>query len=274
MLEALQYKDNAFVTLTYDNKALPHVGGLRGVWTGDEPLQTLVPKDLQDWLKRYRKILEPVRIRFYAVGEYGDESNRPHYHVAVFGGPCCLRGHTERDRSGAIRCCEVCRTVQSTWQLGGVFVGSLTQDSAQYIAGYVTKKMTAKDDYRLRGRHPEFARMSLRPGIGQSAMHEVASQLMRFNLDQSQPDVPSVLRHGSRLLPLGRYLRRNLRRMIGKDEKTPQAVLDAMAEEMRPLRVAAFDASTSFKGAILKRYEGERVRVYARHRMKRKRSTL
>lgn len=87
----------------------------------------------------------------------------------------------------------------------------------------MTKKMTSKDDPRLLGRHPEFGRMSNRPGIGAHAMHDLASTLLQFNLDHSQPDVPSALRHGTRMLPLGRYLRRKLRTLIGKDELAPQS---------------------------------------------------
>lgn len=122
--------------------------------------------------------------------------------------------------------------------------------SASYLAGYVTKKMTMRDDYRLLGREPEFARMSLRPGLGADFMHEVASTLLQFNLDQSQADVPSSLRHGNRELPLGRYLRKKLRAYIGKDIKTPEHEIQKIQEELRPVREAAFDASQSFSSAL------------------------
>ena len=67
MLEAMCHGDNAFVTLTYE----------------DDNVRSLVPKDPQDWLKRIRKAVEPLRLRYYLVGEYGDISERPHYHVAL-----------------------------------------------------------------------------------------------------------------------------------------------------------------------------------------------
>lgn len=218
MLEALQHSDNAFVNLTYSDDHLPKDG-------------SVVPLDLQNWLKRFRKSIAPVRVRYYAVGEYGDDSWRPHYHVALFGFPTCLYGNSRR----MDRCCSRCDAVRNSWGLGGVMLGTLEQSSASYIAGYVTKKMTRFDDDRLGSRHPEFCRMSLRPGIGADAMYEVASQLLKFNLDTSQPDVPSALRHGSRTLPLGRYLRQRLRALIGKDVSAPQAVLDALASDLQPL---------------------------------------
>lgn len=107
--------------------------------------------------------------------------------------------------------------------------------------------MTRTDDPRLEGRWPEFARMSRRPGIGQSAMHDIASTLMQFNLEKSESDVPVTLAHGTSQQPLGRYLRQNLRRMMGKDEKAPLQVRAAQAAEMLPLLQAAqrdsFDVS-------------------------------
>lgn len=106
--------------------------------------------------------------------------------------------------------------------------------------------MTAKDDARLRGRHPEFARMS--KGIGSGFMHHVASSILEFNLVEKQADVPSALRHGTRLLPLGRYLRRKLRAHVGLDEKTPQAIIDQLFNEMQPLRDLA-QASSDLTGA-------------------------
>lgn len=118
-------------------------------------------------------------------------------------------------------------------------LGTLEAASAGYVAGYVTKKLTAADDERLLGRHPEFSRMSLRPGIGADFMHDVASTIMQFNLEEAtQGDVPSSLRHGSRTLPLGRYLRRKLRVLVGKEANAPQqkGVVDA---EMHALSVSA-----------------------------------
>lgn len=218
MLESLQYQHNCFVTLTYADEHIP-VGN------------TLNPKHLQDWLKRLRKAIRPDLIRFYAVGEYGDQTQRPHYHAALFNIPTCDNA-ASLHRQPASRCCSICRLVQSTWPWGHVFLGTLETSSAQYVAGYVTKKMTSKDDPRLGGRHPEFARMSNRPGIGAGAMHELASQLMVFNLDTSEADVPSALRHGKRMLPLGRYLRRKLRLLIGKEAHAPESLKNKLSAEM------------------------------------------
>lgn len=241
MLEAQLYSDNAFVTLTYRDASLP---------TLSSGLPTLSPPHLRNFLKRFRKSLEPNRIRFFAAGEYGDETWRPHYHLALFGYPTCVRGRTLRQPSTKGRalwekCCASCELVGKTWGLGDVDLGILETSSAQYVCGYVTKKMTMRQDTRLLGREPEFARMSNRPGIGHDFLHEVASTYLQFNLENSQSDVPVTLRHGKRLLPLGRYMRKKLRGLIGHDEKAPQEILDQSSMELSRLRQAAAKAKVS-----------------------------
>lgn len=246
MLESKLWTDNAFVTLTYDEDKMPRLDDGRGI---------LVLKEYQDWLKRLRKAYSEFsngqKLRFYGVGEYGDNSWRPHFHFALFNFPNCRYGHSTYSRVTK-DCCAVCDMVRDTWARGNILVAELNTNSAQYVCGYVTKKMTAKDDPRLKGLPPEFSRMSLRPGIGGDAMHDVASTLLEFNLEDKQGDVPSTLRHGKRLLPLGRYLQNRLRRFVGKDEKAPQIVLDKIKADLQPLRDAAFNASLPLKQEIIK----------------------
>ncbi|WNK13681.1 MAG: replication initiator protein [Microvirus sp.] len=262
MLEGMCHIEKAFVTLTYDNSSLPLVDTL--------PIRgTLVKKHLQDWLKVFRRRIEPIRVRYYAVGEYGADEfvnghyGRPHYHLVLFGFASCVRGSTLRNPvTGESRwkeCCDICRLYGETWGKGSILLGTVTRDSASYCAEYTVKKMTASDDRRLHGRAPEFCTMSLRPGIGAEYMWEVASALMKNALDEVLDDVPVSLGSGRRKLPLGRYLRRKLRVMIGKDGDTPEIVLQKMAEEMRPLREAAFNASSSFAKAIVE--DGNQVRL-------------
>lgn len=269
MLEALQHDASAFVTLTYSDENLPL----------DKAGQaTLRPKDLQDWLKRLRLLIEPHRVRYYAVGEYGDETNRPHYHLALFGYPSCARGISRYSKSQS-RCCSQCDQVAATWTHGHVQLGTLELQSAAYIAGYVTKKMTGADDPRLNGRHPEFARMSLRPGIGGDAMWDMASTLMAFGLDTSQPDVPAGLRHGSKIMPLGRYLRRRLRTYIGKAPEAPESTILEAKAELLPLQETAWSAPQGLRGATFKALavtagDQKVLQMEARNRLYKKRGSI
>ena len=163
MLESMVHEGNAFVTLTYNNENIPENG-------------TLVPDDLKKWQKRFRYHAN-IDVRFFSVGEYGDKTKRPHYHAAIFGFQGCA--------SYNLKCpCTSCETVRASWDKGNILNGTLTQDSAAYISGYVTKKMTDRnpqekyqnfldkgktelaEEYKKRvidvldGKHPEFARMS------------------------------------------------------------------------------------------------------------------
>ena len=264
ILEASLYKENAFVTLTYDEAHLPENG-------------SLVPRDPQLFLKKLRKAYEPHKLRYFLVGEYGDETHRPHYHLALFGYPTCQKGITSYRRGS---CCTVCDGVRAAWSsngaaLGNIYLGGLTAESAGYVAGYVTKKLTKKDDDRLNGRHPEFARMSLRPGIGADMMDEVASVLLQYPTEELE-DVPGVLRHGSRLLPLGRYLKGRLRERIGRPKNAPQIVLEKQKEELRPLHEIAYATAPTgskaflFKSMVIDAGEGQRIRTEAKHKNRRK----
>lgn len=265
-LEASQYKDNTFMTLTYSDENLP-------------PEMSLDPLALTLFLKRLRKWYDTQygkKLRYYGVGEYGDQSQRPHYHLAVFGFPNCERGRTVQRRNSG--CCTYCDTVSNLWGFGRVELAPLEPGSASYVAGYVTKKLTAKDDPRLEGRHPEFARMSNRPGIGAGVMDDIASGIMELELEFD--DVPEVIRVGKRKYPLGRYLRRNLRKKLGRDEKTPETVQTEIQEKLRPLReIAEANAPRGFKSFYLKNLiidagEGKRIRLESKYNRGKKRSSI
>lgn len=225
MLESKMSKDNAFVTLTYDDDNLPKDGSLN-------------KRDLQLFMKSFRYSIAPVRVRFYGVGEYGERTQRPHYHLALFGWSKCRYWHPKQSAFDRIGCrCFACARVQEAWLRGNTDNGALSVESAQYVAGYVTKKLTNKNDPLvakvLGNRDPEFCLMSRRPGIGVHAMHDVASSLMEFNLDTSQSDVPVTLAVGTRQMPLGRHLRRKLREMVGKDASPPQPLREDIKEEVK-----------------------------------------
>lgn len=73
LLELRSHGDAAFVTLTYSDDFLPKN-------------KSLDPKQLKLWMKRLNK-LAGGGLRYYNVGEYGDQTQRPHYHALIFGLP-------------------------------------------------------------------------------------------------------------------------------------------------------------------------------------------
>ena len=72
MLEESVWELSCFATLTYDEMREPYD-------------RSVNPKELVNFMKRLRRRMEPLKVRFYGVGEYGEESGRPHYHVCLFG---------------------------------------------------------------------------------------------------------------------------------------------------------------------------------------------
>ena len=69
VLEARYHEQSFFITLTYDEEHVPCVVDCNG-----NTNLTLVPKDLQDFIKRFRRqqqYYHENQVRFYGVGEYG-----------------------------------------------------------------------------------------------------------------------------------------------------------------------------------------------------------
>lgn len=178
MNEARLHPVNAFVTLTYDDDIK-----LEKEPDWDYGLQIT---DLQKFFKRLRKWKEPEKIRFYACGEYGDQTFRPHYHAIIFNywpDDCKLYKQTSYGNLYSSK------KLEKIWGYGFCSVGEVTFETASYTARYVTKKITAGNDYssyekdlearfKYRGRDPEFGVMSRRPGIGLEYWHKYKNDII------------------------------------------------------------------------------------------------
>jgi len=158
--EASLHQDNAFITLTYSDSNLPRGGSLDY-------------SDFQKFMKRLRKRIRS-NVRFYVGGEYGEEFMRPHFHACLFGYDFPDKVYYKKTGSG--ESIYTSKLLESLWPLGLCSVGSVTFESAAYIARYCVQKVTgdlAKSHYRvitddgeIIDRVPEFNHMSLKPGIG------------------------------------------------------------------------------------------------------------
>lgn len=111
MHETLTAGDSSFITLTYSDENLP-----------DPP--ELNTKPLVLFLKRLRKDLGTLR--YYACGEYGETYGRPHYHAILFALP-------PNDQTRTL--------VAKHWTQGRTHVGTVTPNSARYVADYVQKQL-------------------------------------------------------------------------------------------------------------------------------------
>ncbi|QCQ84644.1 replication initiator protein [Blackfly microvirus SF02] len=198
MHEAQLHKKTSFVTLTYKNTELPGSAArniedsLRALRSPqlrtaldrrahaearahDDQEPSLSKGDLKAFTNRlntaaHRRFGNGVK--YYACGEYGETTHRPHYHIAIYGEdfaddriPWKLSNGHQLWRSSRLA---------TLWPHGDADIGELTFESAAYIARYIMKKITgakAHDHYKREKEgkeywlEPEFNVMSRRPGI-------------------------------------------------------------------------------------------------------------
>lgn len=161
--EAQLHDDNCFVTLTFDPESL---AARENPWS-------LRKKDFQDFMKRLRKHFAGKKVRFFHCGEYGERYGRPHYHAILFG-----LDFDDKELINVINGHRLYRspTLEKLWPHGFSSIGSVTFESAAYVARYVMKKVTgdeADDHYGYVDKstgewitiEPEYTTMSRRPGI-------------------------------------------------------------------------------------------------------------
>lgn len=173
MHESKLYDQNSFLTLTYDDQALPQDYGLD-------------LRHLQLFFKRLRKSLGTQKIRFFACGEYGDLNGRPHYHAIVFNYDPPDKLKHSVNANGQINYSS--ETLCRLWTHGFATTADVTHASCAYVARYVTKKIKTADSfganryYRLspvdgafHHVRPEFAVMSRRPGLGSAYAEQFKS---------------------------------------------------------------------------------------------------
>lgn len=199
--EASLYENNCFLTLTYDEKNMPKDGSLN--------------------LRHYQLFMKKLRkrfgngIRFFHCGEYGEHTERPHYHACIFNFDFpdkykwrntnqghsiyrseildgISRGETERNDINK----------NALWPYGNSEIGDVTFESAAYVARYITKKILGKDsdlaylhpEWRSNGliKQKEYVTMSRRPGIGKG-------WLEKFNTDVYPHDY--VVIRGKKMRP-------------------------------------------------------------------------
>lgn len=194
MLERLCHSEAAFVTLTISDEHLS---------------QNLKKEELSDFLKRLRGYLQGRVIRYFAVGEYGSRTGRPHYHLIVFG-----LSPTEGE------------IVEKAWKKGFVYMGTAQLQSMNYVCSYLIKGMTKKDDVRLDGREPEFAVMSLRPGLGAYAVERLAEAYKTREGQKAVSDIGWIgetVHIGKSRYTLDRYMQGKLAQRIGLDKVDEKA---------------------------------------------------
>lgn len=167
------HNHNSFITLTFNEENLP----------SDKSIKK---EHLQKFFKRLRKKL-PMQIRYFACGEYGDKSGRPHYHALIFGYDFPDKYLWQRQQSGDY----LYRSplLEEVWPFGHSLIGEVTFESAAYVSRYVMKKYKGSDEEEKQKHYemldtetgeifnvqPEFCLMSRRPGLGKTWLEKYKS---------------------------------------------------------------------------------------------------
>lgn len=134
LLQELKISNKAtFLTLTYNDENVPF--DIRKVYKDDgkDYRGHLDKKGLQNYFKRVRS--EEAALRYYAVGEYGTNTNRPHYHAIVYNVDNSIlvdKWSTNRNGNREVLGFSSCDTV--------------TEASIHYVTGYITSKYGKIDD--------------------------------------------------------------------------------------------------------------------------------
>jgi hypothetical protein len=255
MHEASLYKNNCFITLTYDDKHLPPDGSLDY-------------SDFQKFMKRLRKrysgaeqsaspdSVDKYPIRFYMCGEYGENFGRPHFHACLFNFDFRDKRPWSRSPGGS----RLYRSavLEELWPFGFSSIGDVNFQSAAYVARYIMKKVTGKmaDDHyentdpdtgEITMRKPEFNKMSLKPGIG-------ADWFARYHSDVYPHDHVVV---NGRVAKPPRFYDGQLEKMFPElyDDVKHARFLEAMRviEDNTPERLAVKEQVTKAKLSQLKR---------------------
>lgn len=164
--QEMKYSDSAyFITLTYDDEHVP---------------SRVNKEDPQKFLKRFRKLIYPARVRYFLVSEYGEKFGRPHYHLLLFNYPYGVDSLRE--------------ALKKTWKLCDPdhfdfadVVGTVTPKSISYVCKYCLANIISDNpDDRC------FMLCSRRPGIGMQFLTPAMSNYLKDHIGEQVKEVGGV----------------------------------------------------------------------------------
>ncbi len=171
----LDTQGNCFVTLTYrDPEACTDKQYKAGHFIPAD--YSLRPRDVKNFIRALRKHEAklakseerwPNKKKYFYCGEYGDENQRPHYHLCLFNHSFADQQLWKDDEGFYTYTSEL---LEKLWPYGFSTITALNFETAAYCARYSLKKITGKkaDDHYLRCDDdgvaywllPEYIRMS------------------------------------------------------------------------------------------------------------------
>lgn len=159
-----------FLTLTYDERHVRRTA---------EGRLSLRFRDVQLWLKVLRR--RKYYVKYIIVGEYGSETQRPHYHALLWTDCPPLE-------------------LEKLWFRGKMHFGNLTLASAMYTLKYIIQPKQ-KDEKGVERTRAQFSK-----GLGLAYLSEAAYNYHTFDYDN--PELFSVI--DGKKVSLPRYYRQKI----------------------------------------------------------------
>lgn len=177
-----------FLTLTYDDEKLPS----KTVVIDDvvQEIQCVSKRDCQLFLKRLRKAIEPFKIRYYLVSEYGPKTLRPHYHMLLFNFPLELKN-------------KITDIIEHSWNNGFITIDRVNAARIAYVCSYCMDNSTLPSCFVR-----NFVLCSRRPGLGSS--YVANDSIVRYHVDNLVGYTTTVDNGKTYKTPLPRYYRNKL----------------------------------------------------------------
>lgn len=217
-----------FITLTYETPPLTETG-----------YQTLKKEDFQNFMKRLRKQTHN-KLKYYACGEYGGSTTRPHYHAIVFNLP---QSYIEKPEK-----------LEKTWTHGHIHITHSNQLTIGYVAGYVLKGgYTPTEEINKEtgeitpdSRQKEFSLMSKKMGL-----NYLTPQMLQYYKSRN---IGAIVTDNGQILSMPRYFKDKI---FTKEEK------QKINDEWQAIRNMDFNGYTSHqhevahKKQIIKQHDKE-----------------
>ncbi|AXH77080.1 MAG: replication initiator protein [Microviridae sp.] len=229
-----------FVTYTYDNENIEF---------SQNNMPTLVKKHFQLYMKKLRHDAKKTGIKYYAVGEYGTKSWRPHYHAILINvelehviglaNAVFALNNKELALNGTYE------FTNENWDKGHMTVGRVNKKTIKYVLKYITKATRVPvhaNDYRQK----EFSLMS--KGLGK--------RYIDYNKKWHKKDIFNrvYLQDGEHKISMPRYYKDKIytklqRQSIGLVSEERQ--IEKYQEDLSTLTKKQFDDKMTKEAAII-----------------------
>lgn len=219
--EASCYENNIFLTLTYSDEHVPQKLHKRDFQLFMKSLRNEIFKDFIQKFGKYnwsllskkerKEVFAPHKIGVLYVGEYGEKTKRPHWHAIIFN--YSPTDKTPKYTTSSGEKVFTSETIDALWNKGRTELGSVTFESAGYVARYSAKKLV----------HGKDNEHDFNPVVGRSNHSAIGKRWLEKYHDD-------VFNYGHIVLPNGKTcsIPRYYQKWLAKNE--PQKFLDYISD--------------------------------------------